>query len=176
VLGTAFPAPGSLFFGDEERKMRYLTRTALPAAVAAALLIHSVAPALAALGADEASVELDRAKLQGEVNVTAGAGFTVREIQLPTRTVLREYVSPAGKVFAVTWHGPVIPDLQQILGAYYQPFKAATAGTQRSADHHHQAIDQADLVVRTSGQMRSHHGLIYVPSLLPQNVTLSDIK
>jgi hypothetical protein len=154
--------------------MQYKTMVA--AALGGALLAASVSPALASLGGDAASISADSAKLNGQLSTSSGAGFTVQEIQLPTKTVLREYLSPAGKVFAVTWHGPVSPDLQQTLGAYYDEFRAITTSTPRGADHHHQAIDQTDLVIRTHGHMRNLHGLIYVPGLLPPSVDLSDIK
>jgi hypothetical protein len=34
----------------------------------------------------------------------------------PEGTSVRRYVSPAGKVVAVAWKGPVMPDLRQVLG------------------------------------------------------------
>lgn len=142
----------------------------------AALLAGSAAPALAGLGGDASSIATDSAMLKGEVNVSTGNGFTVHEIQLPTGTVLREYLSPAGKVFAITWNGPVVPDLKQTLGTYYEQFRTAVRSAPRGSGHHHLAVDQPDLVIRAHGHMRSLHGLVYVPSLLPANVSLSDIR
>jgi hypothetical protein len=74
-------------------------------------------PALAALGGDVTSVHEDQAQMKGTLKTTQAAAYTVQQITAPGNTVIKEYVSPAGKVFAVTWHGPFIPNMQQLLGA-----------------------------------------------------------
>src|ERR1700686_155200 len=61
----------------------------------------------ASLGGDATSVQADRAKMQGTLKSTTGDGFTLHEIQASTGVAVKEYVSPAGKVFAVSWQGPV---------------------------------------------------------------------
>jgi hypothetical protein len=156
--------------------MKISMRNALCAAGGAALLTQ-VMPALAALGGNADSVEADRVQLRGQMKVSTGASFTVHEITLPTRTVLREYLSPTGKIFAVTWHGPTTPDLQQMLGSYYTTFRTTVNSASRMQhDHHHLTVSQPGLVVQSSGQMRLHHGLVYVPALVPQGVSLSDVQ
>jgi hypothetical protein len=150
-------------------------RRVLGTVLGAALLAGSVAlPAFAALGGDAASVEADTAKMKGQARATPAGGYTVSEITLPSGTVVREYVSSAGKVFAVTWSGMEVPDLQQTLGTYFEEFKAAAAAPH--SGHHHLAIRQPDLVVTTGGHMRAWIGKAYVPSLLPPNFSVDDIK
>lgn len=141
-----------------------------------AALAASVSPAFAGLGGDTSSAQADSAKLNGQLSVTAGPGFTVQQIQLPTGTVVREYVSPDDKVFAVTWNGPFTPNLQQILGSSYEAFTAAAKSAPRGTDHHHLSVTQPGIVIHIHGHMRSHHGLVYVPSLVPSNVSLNDIQ
>jgi len=134
-------------------------------------------PARAALGGDAASVDTDVAKMKGQKRATATGGYTVSEITLPSGTVLREYVSPGGKVFAVTWNGMTPPDLQQTLGTYYETVKAAASAARHAgAGHNHLTIRQDDLVVISGGHMRSLRGKAYVPSLLPPNFQLDEIK
>ena len=129
----------------------------------------------AALGADVTSVENDRQRMKAELRVTtAPGGYTVHEIQTPATTVVREYVSPSGRVFAVAWSGPVLPDLQQTLGSYYEQYR--TAGTTPHEARRHLRVDQPDLVIRSNGHMRAFHGYAYVPSLLPTNFSADDIK
>ena len=49
-----------------------------------------------------------------------------------TTGVVREFVSPGGAVFGVAWDGQFPPDLQQLLGPYYQQAQqAATAQSQQ---------------------------------------------
>jgi hypothetical protein len=133
-------------------------------------------PAQAGLGGDARSVETDRVQLKAQAAVTAGAGFTMHELTLPTGTVVHEYLSPAGKIFAVTWRGRVIPDLHQTLGGYYTNASAAVSSAPRGPDHRHRVAEQADIVVHTATRMRQHSGLVYVPALLPQGVSPSDLR
>jgi Protein of unknown function (DUF2844) len=146
----------------------------LGTALGAVLLAGSVLPAFAALGGDVASVEDDAAKMKGQARATPANGYTISEITQPSGTVVREYVSSEGKVFAVTWSGMAAPDLQQTLGTYFEQYKAASAAPH--SGHNHLAIRQSDLVVTTGGHMRAWKGQAYVPSLLPPNFSLDEIK
>jgi hypothetical protein len=150
-------------------------RTVLGTALGTVLLAGSVTlPAFAALGGDAASVDADAAKMKGQARATAVAGYTVKEITLPSGTIVREYVSAEGKVFAVTWSGMSRPDLQQTLGTYFEQYKAAAAAPH--AGHHHLTIHQPDLVLSSSGHMRAWRGKAYVPALLPPNFSVDDIR
>jgi hypothetical protein len=131
-------------------------------------------PAMATLGADATSVESDRAQMKAQTRVTSAAGYTVHEIQTPSNTIVKEYVSPDGKVFAVTWRGPVLPDLHQTLGTYFNQYQAAAKSPH--PDHRHLSVEQPDLVIHSNGHMRAFVGQAYVPSLFPQNFSIEDIK
>ena len=147
----------------------------LGTAFVAAVLAGSVTlPAFAALGGDATSVDTDAAKMKGQARATAVAGYTVKEITLPSGTQLREYVSAEGKVFAVAWNGMTPPDLQQTLGDYYQQYEAAASAPH--AGHHHLSIDRPELVLNTGGHMRAWTGKAYVPALLPPGFSVEDIK
>jgi len=100
--------------------------------------------------------------------------YTVHEIQTPAGTTLREYVSSAGTVFAVAWQGPVMPDLRQTLGRYFDRYTAAASA--KHAGRRHIAIREPDLVVQSNGHMRSFSGRAYLPQLLPQGVTVEEIR
>jgi len=130
-------------------------------------------PAMAALGADVASVEADRAHMKGELRVTTASSYQIHEIQLPSGTLVREYVSPAGKVFAVSWRGPAMPDLRQTLGDYFDKFQAASGV---HSGHHHLAVEQPEFVLHSGGHMRAFAGHAYVPALLPPGVTPAEIR
>jgi hypothetical protein len=148
------------------------TGLALCAALAAT---SATLPAFAALGGDATSVDTDVARMKGQAHATPVAGYTVSTITLPTSTVVNEYISAEGKVFAVTWKGPSTPDLQQTLGTYFSAFQAAGAAP-HGANHHQLSVQQSDFVMQTGGHMRAWRGIAYVPSLLPPNFSLDDIK
>ena len=132
-------------------------------------------PAFAGLGGDAASVDADVAKMKGQARATPVAGYTMSEITLPSGTVVHEFISAGGKVFAVSWRGVAIPDLSQTLGTYFAEYKAAATATPH-ASHHNLTVQQPDLVVRTGGHMRNWYGQAYVLSLLPPNFSLDEIK
>src|ERR1700680_1837054 len=80
------------------------------------LLVAGMCPlgpgfAYAALGADYPSVLADGADLHGTANSETGSHYTVWEISAETGIRVREFLNEGGVVFAVTWKGPVSPDL-----------------------------------------------------------------
>jgi len=130
--------------------------------------------ALATLGGDATSIDADRARVQAVAGaISQSAGYSVRQLTLPTGTVVREYLSEAGKVFAVSWQGRAAPDLRVLLGDYFASY-AAGAGGRHS--RHHLAIEQPDLVVHAGGHMRALTGRAYVPSLLPPGFSVDHIE
>jgi hypothetical protein len=145
----------------------------------AAITFMTALPALAGLGGDAGSVQVDQARMQASLRTTQAQAYTVQEIQAPTGIVVREYVSPAsGKVFAVAWHGPWPPNMQQILAGYFDQFQQAAqaqAGTAR-AMRRPLVINLPGLVVQSSGHMRSFGGRAYIPAMLPQGVTAEAIR
>src|ERR1700761_6020140 len=80
---------------------------------------------LAALGEPEASVTRDAAHLSGSVKIMSRAAYRVHEIQAASGTVVREFLGPDNRVFAVAWHGPAAPNLRDMLGQFFDPFAAA---------------------------------------------------
>jgi uncharacterized protein DUF2844 len=130
--------------------------------------------ASATLGEPESAIlaesQLGRASIK-QANVGA---YRVHEMQTPWGTVLREYSGLDGKVFAVTWHGPVIPNLKQTLGSYFDEFSAQTGAAQ--GNRKRLVVRQPDLVVESGGHMRAHHGRAYLPQAVPSGVSLGDLK
>lgn len=133
-------------------------------------------PALAALGGDLSSVQADQAHMKASLKTTVGQPYTVHEMKTPAGTIVHELVSANGKVFAVAWHGPAIPPLQQILGTYFQQY---SAGVQAHHDPRVRRaplnIQQPGLVVQSSGHPRGFFGRAYVPQMLPPGVTADQI-
>ena len=132
------------------------------------------APALAALGGDAASVESDRVSMKGALRLTPTVDYNLHEIQTSSGMVIREYVSADGKVFAVSWRGPGIPDLRQVLGSYYGEFAAANSGPHYN--HHHLTVQTPGVVVESGGHSRAFFGRAWAPALLPQNFSVHDIR
>jgi Protein of unknown function (DUF2844) len=140
-----------------------------------ALLVPLLAlPAMAALGGDVASVQKDAEQFKAEIRSSQKQGYAVHEMRTSSGTTVREYVSPAGKVFGVTWQGPFIPDLQQLLGTSYERFTAAAKN--RHGVHGPLSINESGLVLVSGGHMRSYRGTAYIPQMLPEGVQADAIQ
>lgn len=154
--------------------MKLIRSTAL-----ATLLMFAVPlTARASLGGKFASVQADQAHLHGTLQTTTNSTYAIHELKAPTGLVVREYISTStGEVFAVTWQGQTKPDLQQVLGSYFQTFKDALQSQKKSRLHRAPIfINQPGLVVQMGGHMGFIVGRAYIPSMVPGNVQLEEIR
>jgi len=130
--------------------------------------------AFASLGDDVSSMQSDQLHMKGTSRtVRTELNYTVKEIQLPTGTQVREYVAANGTVFGVAWKGPTKPDLSQLLGQYFETYKNAPRA---GFNHSQHVVEQDGLVVHSTGHMRAFAGNAYVLHLMPQGVTPQEIN
>ncbi len=151
--------------------MGWLMKTVL--ALSSVLFLGAM-PAWAALGESANSVRLDAQQFRGEVRTTTAQGYSVQEIRSPDGTVIREYVSPSGVVFGIGWEGPTVPNMSQLLGAYFPEFQQAA----RARGHRRGPLmlHTEHLVVEAGGHMRAFYGRVYLPSSLPNSVSEAVVK
>jgi Protein of unknown function (DUF2844) len=154
-------------------KLRVAPRVWLLSATIAAGATWSCA-AFAALGEPESALKAEVQLSRASIKESDRGTYRVHEIELPTGTVVREYAALDGNVFAVTWHGPFVPNLKQALGRYFDEF-AAGAKAARS-DRHHVQLKQSDLVVQSAGHMRAVSGRAYLPQAMPSGVSVGDLE
>jgi hypothetical protein len=134
------------------------------------ILALGAVPAWAILGEYESSVSLDQEYMRGEIRAEARQGYKLHQITSPNGAVVKEYVSPEGKVFGISWQAPFMPNLQQLLGSYFTYVQEGT-GSQTRRRGGPLVVRRNDFVFVSGGHMRSFHGRAYVPSLLPPNVS-----
>jgi len=145
-------------------------------AIAGGCLV-AASPSWGSLGGDASSIQADQMHMQGSRRITAAESYTVHEIQVADGTVVREYASPEGKVFAVAWHGPWPPDMRQLLGNYFEQYvQAAKAQSAARMGRRPLMIEQPGLVVQHGGHPRAFSGKAYVPEMLPQGVRAEDLQ
>jgi len=137
-------------------------------------LASACAPAAATLGEDTDSVAADAAQLQAKIDIAPGYRFDVHRLQLPSGLSVKQYVSPAGMVFAVSWRGPDMPDLQQLLGRYFQTYVDALKRQEGASGP--RTVVQPGLVAQSGGHMRAFFGRAYIPLMLPQGVSEKEIQ
>jgi Protein of unknown function (DUF2844) len=130
--------------------------------------------ASATLGEPESSVAAEPQQNRASIKASDLGNYRVQESQLPSGTVVREYAAPNGNVFAVTWRGPFVPNLKELLGRYFDEY---TAGAKANhADHNHVEVRQSDLVVQVAGHMRATSGRAYLPQALPSGLAAGDLQ
>ena len=148
---------------------------ALGRCAAISLLLFAVitVPAFATLGENVSTIQTDQAHMRATVRMTKTSAYTLHELQSPSGTVVREFVSPAGTVFAVSWQGPSLPDLRQALGKYFDSYVQAM---QKRVAHGPRIVQEQGLVVQVTGHQRSISGRVYLSDLLPQGVRPEDVR
>ena len=137
------------------------------------------APAVAALGStpsDFGGTPVRAARsLAAAGNNTANGVYTISQSTLDSGTVVREYLDAAGKVFAVSWTGPTLPDLRTLLGSKFSALTDAT-GRRTQAGHSQLALSQSDVVIVSNGHMRSFAGHAFIPSAVPAGFDTTTIE
>jgi hypothetical protein len=139
-------------------------------------IVAAVQHAEAVLGESVESVESDRRVLSAVRGATTVRdGYTVHEVSSGA-TAVREYVSPAGIVFAVAWTGVAHPDLTLLLGSYAGEYENALERTPRKRGQRALRVQAERVVVEKWGHMRNLQGRAYAPDLIPPGVSIDAIK
>lgn len=130
-----------------------------------------------ALGGDVTSVEADRAKMEATLQTTSRQLYTVHEMHTANNVTVREFVSPAGKVFGVAWEGVSRPDMKQLLGAYFDQYTQAVQKQEaKRVGRGPLLIQQPGFVLQMSGHMRALAGRAYIPQLVPAGVQIEELR
>jgi len=142
-----------------------------------AILLLLSLPAFAVLGGDTSTVRDDQARMMATRKVRETHTYAIHELTTATGIVIRQYVSPAGRVFGVSWSGAFMPDMSQLLGTYFSQFSGATrARSVVQPDRNHLVIRARRLVLESTGHMRAYSGRAYDPALLPEGVQGYDVR
>jgi hypothetical protein len=130
----------------------------------------------ATLGESADSVAVNKKALSAVQSATrASSRYTVYEFQSETTTV-REYMSPSGVVFGIAWNGLTHPDLTPLLGSYASEHQEALSHVKRQPGRRHVEVKSDNVIVEKWGHMRNLQGRAYAPALLPQGVSIDEIK
>jgi len=135
------------------------------------ILTLGAAPAWAILGESESSLGSDRQVLRGTDRQEFRQGYKLHQIISADGTVVKEFVSPAGLIFAVAWQAPRMPNLQQLLGSNVTELQAVLHSRTRRHSGGPLIVRKDKLVFVSGGHLRSFHGYAYVPGLVPDNVS-----
>jgi hypothetical protein len=142
------------------------------------LALASAVPAWAALGDDLASIRADQRRLAASRSQGMVAGVQVHTLTTTDGSTVRQYLSPGGRVFAVTWNTRFKPRLNSLLGTHFPAYAEAgrAAQRQRPGARHAAVLGQGDLVVESMAHLNAHVGRAYLKSLLPAATALDAIR
>ena len=139
-------------------------------------LILAAIPAWATLGQPEASVTSDELQMKSEHRVQEFQNYKVHELTVANGMTVREYVSPQGSVFGVTWQGRSTPDMNQLLGTYVNNLQTATRAQTKIIPRRGMTVKTNDFVYSNFCRMRVCTGSAYVPSLMPSNLSAEVLR
>lgn len=157
-----------------------LVKVALAAAALAPLA--SYAALGAAPGAGVAPQPLLRAatsnaasaSISTSTSTSTSVAYTLRASRDANGVIVREYVLPSNVVFAVTWDGPVRPDMSALLGSYLPNAVAASAMRARGTGP---LIERnGDFQIESAGAPGHATGKAFLPRLVPTNVRVEDLQ
>ncbi|GAB7523601.1 DUF2844 domain-containing protein [Paraburkholderia sp. 2C] len=152
---------------------RAVALAAVFAAASTAMVTGS--PARAQLGGTMPATP--RAGSAAVANHLADASIRIRAWTDEGGTTIHEYATDDGRIFAYTWEGPTMPNLDGLLGPYsasYRAKAAQLAGTRGSL--HASRIVQPDVIVDSGGQMRSYVGRAWLPAAIPPGISPADLQ
>jgi len=155
------------------RKLSQLCGLGLRSCVALSVLFLLSPQSFAALGDDVSSINADEAHRNTSVRVTAREYYSIHEMQTEKGTVIRQYVSPGGRVFAIAWQG-FSPDLQRLLGDHFNEYLMAASQTAHRGRGVH--IETGDLVFDSGGHMRYVVGRAFLRSQIPSGVSTDELR
>lgn len=141
-------------------------------AVAMMLAFGAITASHAQLGATKPANASDGAV----VHQAQGGMLTYRETTDAHGIVVREYVDPAGTVYAVSWRGPAMPNVQALLGGYFPRFRDGASASVGDVGLHAARVADGDLVVENHTRLREFVGRAWLASALPAGVSTADIQ
>lgn len=142
-----------------------------------AALFAALTPAVshATLGAAPTPTASTPSMLLAATRPTAAmTSYTMQETNNADGVTVREYVLPNNVVFAVTWEGPVRPDMTALLGSYFSNFANPTADRPMGVSASIQS--EGDFRVESFGRPGHFFGKAYLPRLTPANLNVDDLR
>jgi hypothetical protein len=102
------------------------------------------------------------------------AYYSVHESRDADGITVREYVLPSNVVFAVTWQGPVRPDMNALLGSYFPNF--VSAGEERLRGTGTLIQHNGELQIESAGRPGNFFGMAYLPRLMPADLRANNLQ
>jgi hypothetical protein len=150
-------------------------RSSMKSILAVVLVAAGMSTGWAALGGQPAKLGPHVAAARSQTTSTGQAAYTEARKTLDSGTTVHEYLDAQGNVFAVSWSGPFLPELKEILGEHFETL-AAQQRIQRAGGRSPLHIKQPDVVIDSEGHMGAFQGRAWLPAQLPAGFDPQAIK
>jgi len=124
----------------------------------------------AELGGVAASISAEQKQFNSQLTSTQQNGYLVYTQTLTSGTIVQEYIAPSGIIFAISWSGPSLPNIQAIFGNYYANYLSAAEKSRRSI-----YTSSESLVIQSTGMMGAFQGFAFLPKLAPTGFTVNNL-
>ncbi len=154
-------------------------RVWLGAVFALAAAVPLAPCAWASLGGSTSTALRDGAwKSQARVAAAVGSGARVTDtvVLTPGQVLVHEYSGASGRIFAVSWSGPMVPDLQRLYADYFPAYVAWRQTHPSLSLDAPVEVRSSSIVAYLGGHMRAFAGSAYVPALVPAGVELARLN
>jgi hypothetical protein len=138
------------------------------------LLLANISAAHAALGGVPEQFNGEGTTVISSVS-SAASGYLTHDTSLATGTQVREYISTQGIVFALTWEGPILPDLKSLLGKHFRTMVEESTRLPR-AGRSSIDINRPEVIINSGGHMRAFKGSAWIPAEFPRGFTSDDVR
>lgn len=149
-------------------------------AAAAGLLAATLAPAHAALGGHSGALASEARSLRATALAARPASnpsaYQRHDLVLADGGRASEFADANGRVFAVSWQAPTMPELATLLGGHRSSLEKAqlpVPGMGRAPSQIN--ARDGDCVLVSSGHLRAYHGYSYLQSQLPAGFDMKEL-
>lgn len=157
--------------------MRFV-KIAMLAATLLPLASHATLGGAPSAGTSSSPTALRAAPQSSAATATSKAAtaapYSMRESRDANGVTIREYVLPSNVVFAVTWEGPIRPNMTALLGSYFPTYVSAGENRARGTGPLIEGSD--DFRIESAGRLGHFTGAAYLPRLMPANVRPGDLQ
>jgi hypothetical protein len=140
-----------------------------------AVLIFS-SQTLAILGEKVASITADKTRFKAKsYKRMQSDSYSIHEMEIDGN-IVKEFASPDGDVFAVSWRGLKPPNLETLFGKHYDDYKKQFDQQPRQKGRQPIQVKASNVVVRHGGHMRDLFGNACIPNLMPADHRCEDFQ
>lgn len=137
-------------------------------------LVSSATSVSAALGNSRDMIGSTNVSAAGKViTYFSGKSYSVHSYTDRTGVNIKEFSRADGMIFAVSWYGPSLPDMRDLLGSYFNEY---TQYLSAQKSRKYVAANLVHLVFKSTGGARFFAGHAYAPFLIPGDFESKDFE